>query len=69
MPTTPTEGIRCDGCDNPRRVRVYRVRYHGERFWDTVRYCPDCADLARIGWSGEIAEIREREERSNVDGK
>ncbi len=59
MPTTPTEGIRCDGCDDVHTIRVYRIRFHGETDWESARYCPECADLARIDWSGEIAEIKE----------
>ena len=50
----------CEGCDQDAEgVRVYRVRYSGETVWETARYCPDCAGLAGINWSGTIAEIEE----------
>ena len=47
----------CNGCDQEQEgVRVYRAKFAGGD-WETVRYCPDCADLAEINWNGETDAI------------
>ena len=50
----------CEGCDQDAEgVKVYRVRFAGDKVWETARYCEDCAGLAGINWGGTIAEIEE----------
>ncbi len=50
----------CEGCDSHQwGVRTYRVKHYGSEQWETVRYCPDCRDLAEINWNGETEQIKE----------
>lgn len=48
---------RCDGCSNTDRPTI---RYHVTGRDDVMfaaRWCEDCAELARIDWTGQIASI------------
>ncbi len=47
----------CEGCSNTDRPTLrYLVTGHDDVMRD-ARWCEDCADLARIDWTGEIASI------------
>ncbi len=50
-------GEHCQGCDSPRQgVEPYLTTFHGgDR--EIVRYCPECADLARVDWTGEVLAV------------
>lgn len=48
---------KCNGCDEQHACSSYDVTFvSGKR--ETVRYCDDCAALARINWNGETAAIK-----------
>lgn len=56
--TAITRTSHCDGCDDEQEgVRVFRARFRGSDEWETVRYCPDCADDARANWNGETDAV------------
>lgn len=56
--TANAPGIeKCAGCDEQNACSSYDVTFtSGSR--ETVRYCDDCAALARINWNGETATIK-----------
>lgn len=49
-------GEACNGCDQSRETTRYNVTYHSGTS-ETVRYCDDCAALARMDWNGETRSI------------
>ena len=60
MPSETIRTTHCEGCDQDAEgVKVYRVRFAGDKVWETARYCEDCAGLAGINWSGTISEIED----------
>uniref|UniRef100_A0A6H2A331 Uncharacterized protein n=1 Tax=viral metagenome TaxID=1070528 RepID=A0A6H2A331_9ZZZZ len=47
----------CEGCEGAYAdVRQYRARFRGAA-WETVRYCDECAGLARANWSGDVDDF------------
>lgn len=50
--------MRCQGCEgwDEAQVGLFLVTFH-DGHSEVVCYCEDCADLARIDWNGETAEI------------
>jgi hypothetical protein len=52
----------CQGCSGHveagHALRCYLVTFESGKT-ETVRYCDDCADLARMNWNGETASIKE----------
>ena len=52
--------IECMGCSDGYEhdgVSLYTVMHHDGTVDKGVRYCTDCADLARMDWNGETAGI------------
>lgn len=49
---------KCQGCDQCTPTRRYLVTFHNGTS-EHVRYCDDCASLARMDCNGETASIAE----------
>jgi hypothetical protein len=49
----------CHGCDSIQpNVRTFAVQFENKATPDTVRYCPECAELAEMNFNGETVSIR-----------
>lgn len=48
---------QCEGCDSPQKCRYYLARFSGKPLPQIVRYCGECAMLARANWNGETVSL------------
>lgn len=57
----------CEGCDDEvGGVQTYRAQFVGKQQPEDVRYCSDCAGLARMNWNGVTKWIYLPEEVNNM---